>query len=139
MAPTKTERAGIPEETVTGCNIHHLSPELFHMICVYLEPMEIARMRLLDTTIAAVGLEYLVSQIHLIPKPDSLDNLLAVAEHQLASRYVTSLFYESDLLRSLNRDIWEESIVGRDCTGPLEEIQDPYFASACDRLPRKYN
>ena len=141
MAPTIKGQARIPEKSVTSRNIHHLPPELLHMICVYLEPMDVATIRLLDRTIAAVGLQYLVSDIHLIPEPASFDRFLSVAEHPVASRYVTSLFYEADLLNPrflLDRQSWEKSIARSDDAGPLEEVQDPYFALACDRLPKRY-
>ena len=113
------------------------------MICAYLEPKDVAGIQFLDRTIAAVGLEHLVSQIHLIAKPDSFDRLLAMAEHLSAGRYVTSLFFEADVLRQhrppqIERERWEESIVISDDAGLLEELQDPCFAFACDRLPKKY-
>ncbi|KAF6227549.1 hypothetical protein HO173_012188 [Letharia columbiana] len=144
MATTKTKQTGTPEDSVTRRNINHLPSELLHMICVYLEPRDIATIRVLDRIIAEVGLQYLVSQIHLIPKPDSFDRLLAVAEHPLASRYVNSLFYEADLLRSFrhpqeDRELWEKSLVGPSHASPLEEVQDPHFASACGHLPKRYN
>ena len=140
MAPQKSEQAGGREQSP---NIHHLPVELLHMICRCLKPVDIAGMRLLDRNIATVGLEYLVSQIHLIPKAESFDRLLAIAENPIASQYVTSLFYEADLLsphypRPLDRKDWEKSIVAPEYAGPLEEVQDPFFASACERLPRRY-
>ena len=134
------EQAGIVQESR---NIHHLPAELLHMICVYLKPLEIAGIRLLDRNIAAVGLEYLVSQIHLIPTADSFDRLLALAEHPIANRSVTSLFYEADLLKSrrllqVDRDEWEKSTIGSGFIGTLKEVHDPDFASACGLLPRRY-
>lgn len=143
MTPERTERIGILKESTVGHNIHNLPPELLHMICMYLEPKEVTGIRILDRTLAAVGLEYLVSQIHLVAKPDSFDRLLAVAEHPSARRYVTSLFYEADVLKlyrtpQIDRKRWEESIVVPDDVGSLEEFQDPCFASAYDRLPKKY-
>lgn len=113
------------------------------MICVYLEPMDVAGLRLLNRNLAAIGLEYLVSQVHLIPKPDSFDKLLAVAEYPVASQFVTALFYEADLLTSSclfrdDREGWEKRIAGPEFASPLEEVQDPYFESACDLLPRRY-
>lgn len=140
MACTDHEQDGILQKSR---NIRDLPAELLHMICVYLEPMDVARIRTLDRIIAAVGLKYLVPQIHLIPKADSFDRLLAVAEHPLANRYVTSLFYEADLLRSprlfqVERKEWEKRIVGPEFAGRLEECQDPNFASACEILPRRY-
>lgn len=143
MASKETDQAEILEKTVTSRNIDHLPSELLFMICVYLEPIDVAGVRLLNRTIAVVGLEYLVFQIHLIPKPDSFDRLLAVAEHPIASRYVTSLFYEADLLRTFrlpqnDRENWEKTIAGPCNAGLLEESQDPHFKSACDRPPKKY-
>ena len=113
------------------------------MICAYLEPMDVAGIRLLDRSIAAVGLEYIVSQIHLIPKAESYDRLLAVAEHPRASQYVTSLCYEADFLKVYpewqnDRQEWEKSIVVPEYASPLEEVQDPHFTSACGLLPRRY-
>ena len=143
ITPNKEEQVGISEEGTISPNIHNLPPELLHMICAYLEPMDVAGIRLLDRSIAAVGLEHLVSQIHLIAKPDSFDRLLAVAEHPSARRYVTSLFYEANMLRphrvpQVDRERWEETIVMSDDAGSLEELQDPSFVSACDHLPKKY-
>lgn len=146
MTLTRTEQGRIRKETMTGRNIHHLQPELLHMICIYLEPAEIAVIRLLDRNIAVVGLEHIVSQIHLIAQPDSFDRLLAVAEHPVANQYVTSIFYEADLLespRSLqpqdDRERWENSVVAPNYAGAsLKKLPDPYFAAVCDCLPRKY-
>ncbi len=150
MTLTRTEQGMIREETMAGRNIHQLPPELLHMICVYLEPTDIAGIRLLDRNIAVVGLEHIVSQIHLVAQPDSFDRLLAVAEHPVANQYVTSIFYEADLLespRSLQpqllpqdeRERWKNSIVAPNYAGAsLKEFPDPNFAAACDCLPRKY-
>lgn len=143
MTLAPAEQLGIPDEGSSRRKIIHLAPELIHMICHYLGPMDIAGIRTLNRTIAAVGLQHLVSQIHLIPKPDSFDKLLAVAEHPLARQYVTSIFYEAELLKARGKQAadwfhWEKGIVGPDYAAPLEEINDPYFDSACDRLPKRY-
>lgn len=143
MTPNKTDQIMMPKESMISYNIHHLPPELLHMICNFLKPMDVAGIRLLDRTIAAVGLEHLVAQIHLIAKPDSFDRLLAVAEHPSAGRYVTSLFYEANLLGSPSspqndREKWEESIVIPDDDSLLEEFKDPYFELACHHLPKRY-
>ena len=123
--------------------LHQLPAELLRMICVYLKPADVAEIRLLDRAIAAVGLEYIVAQIHLIPTVTSFDRLVAVADDPATNRYVTSLYYEADLItsRSLRRDDredWEKRIVGPEFAGPLEEIHDPDFASACDLSPRRF-
>ena len=55
----------------------------------------------MGSTIATVGLEHPVSQIHQIPERDSFDGSLAVFEHPLAGGHVAALFYEADLLTSL--------------------------------------
>lgn len=91
MTLNKTDQIVMPIDGMISYIIHHLPPELLHLICNYLEPMEIARIRLLGRSIAAVGLEHLVAQIQLVAKPNSFDRLLAVAEHPSAGRYVTSL------------------------------------------------
>lgn len=54
MTPNKEEQIEIPKESTISLNIHNLPPELLHMICIYLEPKEVAGIHLLDRTIAAV-------------------------------------------------------------------------------------
>ncbi len=123
--------------------LHQLPPKLLRMICVYLEPADVAEIRLLDRNIAAVGLEYIVAQIHLIPTGDSFDRLFAVAEHPAANQYVTSIYYEADLLKLHvqqrdDREEWEERIVGPEFAAPLKEVRGSTFTSLCDQLPRRY-
>lgn len=84
--------------------------ELVRMICDYLTPIEIASIRSVSRTIAAIGLEYIATTVTLTLKEESFDRLLEIAHHPVVSKYVRNLRYEHDFLMDLSRQQWESRI-----------------------------
>ncbi|CAD6589929.1 MAG: hypothetical protein ASARMPREDX12_004078 [Alectoria sarmentosa] len=90
--------------------LNRMPVELVHMICGYLSPTEVASIRIMSSTVAAVGLEYIATTITLTLEEDSFDRLLEIAHHPIISQHVHSLHYEHDFLTKLDRAEWEETI-----------------------------
>ena len=84
--------------------------ELVRMICSYLTPTQVASIRSVSRTIAAIGLEYIATTVTLTLKEESFDRLLDIAHHPVVSKYVQSLRYEHDFLTDLSRTQWEDNI-----------------------------
>lgn len=85
--------------------------ELVRMICNYLTPTQVASIRFVSRTIAAIGLEYIARTVTLTLKEESFDRLLEIAHHPGVSKYVQSLRYEHDFLTDLSRTQWEDNII----------------------------
>lgn len=77
--------------------------ELLHMICGYLTPLEVARIRNMGNRIAAIALEYIATTVTLIIEEESFDRLLEIAHHTIISKYVHTLHYEYDFLTGFDR------------------------------------
>ena len=80
------------------------------MIFDYLTSTEIASMRLMSSTIAAIGLEYIAITVTLTLQEDSFDRLLDIAHHSVVSKFVRRLYYEHGSLSRFSRAKWEENI-----------------------------
>ena len=91
-----------------------------HMIFGYLTPIEIARMRLMSSLIATIGLKHIARTVTLTLQEDSFDRLLDIAHHPIASKSVRNLYYEHGSLSHFAREEWEINIR----TPKLMEIQD---------------
>ena len=87
--------------------IDKLPAELVHLICAYLKPTELASLRQVSRIAAPISLQYMVPEVHLILAKDSFEQLQALAAHPIASKYVTSFFFEANKLRALPRSTWE--------------------------------
>lgn len=72
-----------------------LPSELIHMIYAYLRPMELANLRLVSRRVVPISLQYMVPEVHLILAKDSFEQLKALAEHPIISKYVTFFFLRS--------------------------------------------
>ena len=103
--------------------IDKLPAELVHMICVYLKPTELANLRLVSRLAAPISLQYMVSEAHLILAQDSFAQLKALAEHPIASKYVTSFFFEADKLRLLPRQHWDQIVAGPEYIAQVDELR----------------
>lgn len=122
-SPTETEPAKFP--------LSRLPVELVHMICTYLTPTQVASIRTVSSTIAAVGLQYLATTVTLTLKEKSFDRLLEISRHPVISKYVYSLHYEHDFLTQFNRAQWEMIIKTPDCIFAQDEF--------CElRVPSRY-
>lgn len=77
------------------------------MVCTHLKPTEVANLRLASRAVAPIGLQYLVPEVHLLVAEDSFKQLETIAGHPVASKYVTSLFYEADVLDVFDEEEWE--------------------------------
>lgn len=72
----------------------------------------IALLRLVCKTFAAVGLHYLVPEVHLIFKSSSFEHLRQISEHPVISKHVETLFYEADTLTSYDTmKEWKNNII----------------------------
>lgn len=103
--------------------IDKLPPELVHMICLYLKPTELANLRLVSRIAAPIGLHYMVPEAHLLLAKDSFKQLKALSEHPIASRYVTSFFFEADKLGVLPRKHWEQLVAGPQYVAQVEQLR----------------
>ena len=103
--------------------IDELPAELVHLICVYLKPREIANLRLVSRLAAPIGLQYMAPEVHLILAKDSFKQLKALAEHPVASKYVTSFFFEADKLGVLPHAHWEQLVAGPQYVAQVQEMQ----------------
>ena len=99
-----------------------LPPELVHMICMYLKPKEIANLRLVSRLAGPIGLHYMVPEVHVILARNSFEQLKALAEHPVASKYVTSFFFEADKLGILPRKHWEDLVAGPQYIAQVREM-----------------
>ncbi len=103
------------------CPIDNLPSELLHKVCTHLKPTEVANLRLASKVVAPIGLEYLVPEVHLVIAEDSFQQLAAIARHPVVSKYVTSLYYEADILEILNEEDWEQNVQSPDYIKRLRE------------------
>ena len=123
-----------------NCPIDKLPAEIIHMICVHLRPTELANLRLASRLVGPISLRYMVPEIHLILAKDSFEQLKAIAAHPIASKHITSFFFEADRFRDWSRGRWEQSLVGPEyvehlvfcgtCSYP-ESMPGHGFASKC--------
>lgn len=103
--------------------VDKLPAELIHMICVYLKPTELANLRLVSRLATPIALQYMVPEVHLILAKDSFKQLKTLAEHPLASKYVTSFFFEADKLGVLPRKRWEQIIADPQYIAQVQEFR----------------
>lgn len=88
--------------------------EIIHMIFARFKGklQIIALLRLLCKTFAAVGLHYLVPEVHLIFKSSSFEHLRQISEHPVISQHVEKLFYKADTLTSYDTmKQWKHNII----------------------------
>ena len=104
-----------------NCPIDNLPSELLHMVCTHLKPTEVANLRLASKVVAPIGLQYLVPEVHLVIAEDSFQQLAAIARHPVVSKYVTSLYYEADILEVLNEEEWEHDVRSPDYVERLQK------------------
>lgn len=90
-----------------------LPSELVHMVFAYLEPKEVAAFRWVGRAFAEIGLQYLTPKIHLELNEKSYDRLLAIAEHPIASKYVVELSYDTEQLKSIDRETFDRCLKRR--------------------------
>lgn len=93
------------------------------MLCTHLKPVEVANLRLASRSVASIGLQYLIPEVHLVVAEDSFRQLEAIARHPVVSKYVTSLFYEADILEPYDEKKWKEQIRSPDYFDRLRKRQ----------------
>ena len=103
--------------------IDKLPAELVHLICAYLKPTELANLRQVSRIAAPISLQYMVPEVHLILTKDSFEQLQALSTHPIASKYVTSFFFEADKLRAFPRSTWERYVLGPHFIAQAEELR----------------
>ena len=102
--------------------IEKLPAEIIHMICLYLRPTELANLRLASRLVGPISLQYMVPEVHLVLAKDSFEQLKAIAAHPIASKYVTSFFFEADRFSEKSRGHWEQSVVSPEYVAHLEVL-----------------
>ena len=115
--------AGRPDAKSINFPIDKLPAELVHLICAYLKPIELASLRQVSRVAAPISLQYMVPEVHLILAKDSFEQLQALATHPIASKYVTSFFFEADKLSALPRSTWESYVLGPQFVTQAEELR----------------
>ncbi|MCJ1453535.1 hypothetical protein MMC28_003882 [Mycoblastus sanguinarius] len=105
-----TRRFDKPVDKLVPFPINDLPAELIHTVYSYLKPTEVANLRLCSRILAALGLQYLVPEVHLFLAKESFKRLQDIAEHPIVSKYVTSFFYEGDKLAVYDQELWESRI-----------------------------
>ena len=123
--PTKADRksARRPDARSINFPIDKLPAELVHLICAYLKPTELANLRQVSRIAAPISLQYMVPEVHLILTKDSFEQLQALSTHPIASKYVTSFFFEADKLRAFPRSTWEGYVLGPQFIAQAEELR----------------
>ena len=116
----KNHRPSVPQSA--DCPIDKLPAEIIHMICVYLRPTELANLRLVSRLVGPISLHYMVPEVHLVLTKDSFERLKAIAAHPIASKYVTSFFFEADRFSEWSRGRWEYFLVSPGYVAQLEEL-----------------
>ena len=105
------ENARLSAPESIDCPIDRLPEDIIHMICVYLRPTELAKLRLAYRQVGPISLKYMLPEVHLILAKDSFEQLKAIAAHPVASKYITSFFFEADRFSEQSREHWEHSVV----------------------------
>ena len=116
----KKPRPSVPQSA--DCPIDKLPAEIIHMICVYLRPTELASLRLVSRLVGPISLQYMVPEVHLVLAKDSFEQLKAIAAHPIASKYVTSFFFEADRFSEWSRGRWEYFAIIPEYVAQLEEL-----------------
>ena len=74
--------------------------ELLHNVFSYLKPHEIPPLRQVCRILAAVGLHYMIPELHLLPLPGNFDRLAEVANRPVLSQHLHKKFYGGNKLPS---------------------------------------
>ncbi len=93
--------------------MNSLPHEIVGAIYELLDTKEIALLRLVSNHYCQIASGFLMSEIHLILKPESFSRLVAISNHPIISQQITSILYEPDALNLLDRRTWEVSLPSR--------------------------
>ncbi|MCJ1429916.1 hypothetical protein MMC29_007831, partial [Sticta canariensis] len=93
---------------------HHFLPsEIQRNIISWLVLPFLVHLRLASKTLAAIGAEFLLPEVHLLYRTASFERLEEIFRHPLISQHVTTLFYEADRLDGFcHRPAWERPVEG---------------------------
>lgn len=94
----------------TASGNHYLPIEVQRDIISRLELSSLKALRLASKTLATIGAEYLLPEVHLLYRSASLEHLGLISRHPIISQHVTSLFYEADRLNSCCYEDWYDFI-----------------------------
>ena len=109
-----------------------LPSELIHMVFAYLDPRDAAVFRWAGRVVAEIGLHYLTPKVYLKLREDSYDQLLAIAEHPVASKCVIELQYETAGLQLINRKTFNQIFT---CTNLRSQRHESSEQEASRDLP----
>ena len=119
------ENARLSAPKSIDCPIYMLPEDIIHMICVYLRPTELANLRLAYRPVLPISLKYMVPEVHLILAKDSFEQLKAIAAHPIASKNITSFFFEADRFSELSRETWEQYVAHLERFDQVRELRMP--------------
>lgn len=116
-----------------------LSVELIRIICSFLIPSDVGRLRRASRFYANVGRPFMFQQLHLVFTPDSFERLRAISSDPTLAPHITSLFYEADTLPVCEEMEHWQSFLG-DSAGllGLEFIYPPSPDNSSERARRAY-
>lgn len=83
-----------------------LPTELLHQICSRLELGDVQSFRQACKSFAAVGAEYLITELHVFHKQSSFERLVEIAQHPAGTK-ATSILFEADCLASYGFEHWK--------------------------------
>lgn len=113
-----------------------LPVELVTIVCSFLEPRDIGRLRCASKFYATVCRPFMFRHLHLIFTPDSFKRLDAICSDPTLTPYVTSLFYEADTLPFYDCfDEWELHVFDR---ARFSVLGHPPDSDSSDRAHRAY-
>ena len=113
--------------------MERLPVEIYRAICATLETEDVKKLRLVSEYSRDVATPFLMSEIHLIFKQSSFDDLVAISKHPAISQSITSIYYEPDMLGTEDRSEWE-SYVRSSCSLDSTLVLSPNFTDEERRL-----
>lgn len=115
-----------------------LPVELVAIVCSFLEPRDIGRLRRASRFYAAACRPSMFRHLHLIFTPDSFKRLHAICSDPTLASFVTSLFYEADTLPFYECfDEWELHVFDRARFSKLASMHPP-GSNSSERARRAY-
>ena len=84
----------------------YLPPELWHHICSILAPQDVKSLRLVNRSLASIGLEHLIDEVNVIFSRASMERLASISGHPFLRRCVRSIRISVQILPKLDRQEW---------------------------------
>ena len=102
-----TKHYSLPNSNST-CYVDHVPPEIAGLICYFSKEEDVPHLRLVSKFWNNVATPFLLSDVNLVFKPESLQRLLDISRHPVISKQITSLYYEPNTLDEYStQHAWE--------------------------------